>query len=1761
MFGASQFKIKFSAAITALLVLAGTLAGALPAFAAGFLPTSAETNVAGTQILIHHSVALDPTRSTATTADYTIRVGGVARATNTYTLAYSSNDVVLTLTSAPIVYGNVVTISYNAGGGRKTYQASSNNTLSTYTNTSVSNRLPVPDTTAPVFSAMTTNTAGSSISITYNEALLTSSVPAPADFNITQNSVQIPSSSYTIGVSGSAVSITFSSALITYNTVVSLSYTPGTNAIKDLAGNAAISVTNNRVSNTVPDTSAPRVLSRSTNTAGTIVTAYFDELLSTSNVPLASAFNLQVNSVSYSSANITVSITGSQVDLTLTGAPIVFGDNVTVSYTQNPTDSTKRVKDLAGNDENSTNDQLVTNNTIDLGAPTLGSRQTTAAGDQIVLTYSHPLDTASVPSASAYTLTVAGSAYTSFTTSVTGSTVVLTLTGSPIAFGNSVTLSYSGSAVKRLSNGVVAATFSGLTVDNLVASTAPPAPLNGETSVDGRFIYINMSKSLNTGSVPLPSDFRVDFDAVQFSGTFTVTVSGSIVTLQLSSAATDRTYVEVSYTPGLLANRLKDLADREAVAWVDLDVTNRVSDTTPPTVVSRVTNTAGTQLIATFSEQLCETCLPNTSDLYIAVDGTRYDPANYTMSILGSVYTFSLTGAPITFGQTVRLTYTPNSDPTKRVQDLAGNYLPSVSNAIFTNQVSSTGAPAVTSKTTNSAGTTITIAYDRSLDSSSVPASSEFVLKIDSVTYSSSDINVSISGSNVVLTLTGAAMSSGATVTLTYTGTSIKASAGGVSATTFTDNSVSTVVRPELLTLATDSTNGRTIYLTYNVPLNAGSVPAASDFVLTINGVIYSSANYTVSVTGSSVILALLLTGTAIKQTDQVRLVYNPGTAPIEDQGGNDAAALPMTVVSNLVPDTTAPENLSLATNMIGSQIIWTYNEPLAISRVPLPSDLVITVDGVVYSNSNYTVGVDDSRMVVYLTGNRIRYGQAVLLAYTPGLSGNRLADPAGNVVDGEPTATVLNLVSSTAVPTVSSMATNTTGSAVVVTYNQPLNVGVVPAATDFTLTLNDSVYSASNYSVSISGSSVTLTLTGSSVSNGVRVDLAYTSGLVKLQDTDGDYADSFSKTRVSNLVPDTTAPSVISRVTNSAGTAILITFSEPMKESALPAASDIALVFDGVRYDPSNYTMSISGSIFTFTLTGPAIRYGQVLRLSYTRDLGNPAHWVQDLAGNLVPNSVSQGIDNVVPDTAVPSLVSAGTSILGDKINLVYNFALNTGSVPTSNEFTLTVGGSNYARGSYSISISGSTVTLTLAAEPIGHGEVVLLTYTGNQIRRTNGVVAATFNNLNITNLVPDSTAPVVLLRDEITIYAGSTAVTSATDDDGSVWSEALDEADLFSVDSATGAITASASASVGVYSYTITATNDAGLQTDATISITVRPRPIVVSDGGDRTVAAPLPPVASSDAPVTAVTSSVAETKLVATVQTGLGNRIVSVLEPAGAVPAGSVISIKPGPISDESVDGRFTIEVMVTAPDGTNITEFAKVFELTLGQFVEGHVPTQSSDGKVWPAIPRLANPWLTDTMADGYFVDSFGNLVILTRHMTFFGLKKDQEKAHSLLVLTGPTRVVTGGEINFKTRGGLGAGPLTVESLTPTLCRIINADTVFAVKAGVCQIRATKLGDGVYANAESDIVPLLIENPSAKLRVYGSIKLLRVDLGVRYAGKVATIMMSTPADHPFKIYRKVTLDAEGVKEIRAGFDSYATFRILVGKKLVVDAIAND
>ncbi len=101
--------------------------------------------------------------------------------------------------------------------------------------------------------------------------------------------------------------------------------------------------------------------------------------------------------------------------------------------------------------------------------------------------------------------------------------------------------------------------------------------------------------------------------------------------------------------------------------------------------------------------------------------------------------------------------------------------------------------------------------------------------------------------------------------------------------------------RPPVLSGAT--VNGGTLVLAYDETLDGASVPAAGAFAVTAAG--SAVAVNGVSVGGSAVTLTL---ASAVQVNQTVTLDYTPGTNPIQDGAGNDAAALSGRSVTNNTP-------------------------------------------------------------------------------------------------------------------------------------------------------------------------------------------------------------------------------------------------------------------------------------------------------------------------------------------------------------------------------------------------------------------------------------------------------------------------------------------------------------------------------------------------------------------------------------------------------------------------------------------------------------------------------------------------------------------------------------------------------------------------------------------------------------------------------------------------------------------------------------------
>ena len=195
--------------------------------------------------------------------------------------------------------------------------------------------------------------------------------------------------------------------------------------------------------------------------------------------------------------------------------------------------------------------------------------------------------------------------------------------------------------------------------------------------------------------------------------------------------------------------------------------------------------------------------------------------------------------------------------------------------------------PRLLQRTVN--GTTLVLTYDETLDDVSVPAVGDFVVMSGGNTINVSQ--VSVDGLKVTLTLATAVPANQA-VSIDYTpGANPIQDAAGNDAAPLSG----TDVRPPQLTRAT--VNASRLVLTYDETLDAGSVPAPGDFVVTAAGSTAGVAG--VSVGGSAVTLTL---ATAVQAGQTVTLDYTPGANPTQDRAGNDAAALSGQHVTNNTP-------------------------------------------------------------------------------------------------------------------------------------------------------------------------------------------------------------------------------------------------------------------------------------------------------------------------------------------------------------------------------------------------------------------------------------------------------------------------------------------------------------------------------------------------------------------------------------------------------------------------------------------------------------------------------------------------------------------------------------------------------------------------------------------------------------------------------------------------------------------------------------------
>ncbi len=198
---------------------------------------------------------------------------------------------------------------------------------------------------------------------------------------------------------------------------------------------------------------------------------------------------------------------------------------------------------------------------------------------------------------------------------------------------------------------------------------------------------------------------------------------------------------------------------------------------------------------------------------------------------------------------------------------------------------------------------------------------------------------------------------------------------------------------PELLRAEVD---GAHLLLLYREGLDETSTPAVEAFTVTVGGQPRSlAASNPVAVDGRRVRLTLT---SAVAHGDTVTVRYSvPTENPIQDRAGNAAAALNDQAVTNHTPegDTTAPE-LEEATASTDS-VVLTYSEALDETSTPVAAAFAVTVADQAQSLAETDPVVVSGSTVTLTFASAVAAGQPVTVRYTILLT-NPLQDPSGNL-------------------------------------------------------------------------------------------------------------------------------------------------------------------------------------------------------------------------------------------------------------------------------------------------------------------------------------------------------------------------------------------------------------------------------------------------------------------------------------------------------------------------------------------------------------------------------------------------------------------------------------------------------------------------------------------------------------------------------------------------------------------------------------------
>ncbi len=573
---------------------------------------------------------------------------------------------------------------------------------------------------------------------------------------------------------------------------------------------------------------------------------------------------------------------------------------------------------------------------------------------------------------------------------------------------------------------------------------------------------------------------------------------------------------------------------------------------------------------------------------------------------------------------------------------------------------------------------------------------------------------------------------------------------------------------PDLADTDPARVDAATLTLTFDEPLDRGSIPQASAFRVTGGS---SSRTVTdVALSGSAVLLTL---DPAVEHGETgIRVSYTvptgTGVSPLQDVLGNEADRLSNLPVTNETPDTTPPTVSKLEiTSDPGTdwtyaaeddiQVTVTFSETVVVTGTPR---LQIELGGG-SRTADYQGGSGTAALVFeyeVAEGESDTDGVGV---EADSLSGGTIRDEARNNAELDHDGVAADSghkVDGVKPELAASGGAVVDGTTLTLTYSEPLGGSSTPEAGDFTVTGGDRARTVTR--VTVSGSTVLLTLNAGAEHLEAGIQVSYTPGTDPISDVPGNEAEGLSQEPVANDTPDTTAPAVSSlAISSNPGSdqtyaaedviEVRVTLNETVKVTGTPRLT----LRVGNRNRTAGYESGTDTEALVFAYEvadGDEDTNGVSVRANQLRLNGGTIKDEAENAAELAHEALATQAEHQV-DGVRPSLLSAAVD--GSSLTLTYGEALDGGSRPASGDFTVEVGGSG--RSVSGVSISGSVVTLTLNPA-VEHGDTgIRVSYTvptgvgANPIQDEVGNDARGLSSRSVTNTTgapntdPEITSP----------------------------------------------------------------------------------------------------------------------------------------------------------------------------------------------------------------------------------------------------------------------------------------------------------------------------------------------------------------------------------------------------------------------------------